>query len=99
MCVISKLNLLHPSEAANWARKSQVCFNECLRTLEPHMELVPEKLVSAVDELKEAGLLQSLRIYELMYGGKSLQFGIKGNLVFTSRYPSRTVANHYSRPA
>lgn len=42
------------------------------------MELVPGAILPSWEELKEAGLLQSLRIYELMYGGKSLAFGIKG---------------------
>ncbi|KAI0962700.1 hypothetical protein AcW1_001465 [Taiwanofungus camphoratus] len=63
-------------EAGSWAQKAQVCFNECLRVLEPYQDLLGRDELEDCDELKRAGLLQAVRLYELMYGGKALAFGI-----------------------
>jgi len=63
-------------DAADSATKSQVCFNECLRALQPHLDLLKEDEVQACKELQELGMLQAVRLYELMYGGKALQMGI-----------------------
>lgn len=70
-----------PSESANKAHIAQKWYTECMRILEPHMELIPQRLSPYIAELQEAGLLQPLKIYELMYGGESLGFGgIRGTL-------------------
>ncbi|KAI8980613.1 hypothetical protein BD414DRAFT_420307 [Trametes punicea] len=63
-------------EAAKWAEKAQICFNECLRSLQPHWELLQREELEACDDLKEAGLLQAVQLYNLMYGGKVLAMGI-----------------------
>ncbi|OCH90520.1 hypothetical protein OBBRIDRAFT_730604, partial [Obba rivulosa] len=63
-------------DAASAAHKSQVCFNECLRALEAHLDLLQEEEVQACRDLQELGLLQAVRLYELMYGGKALAMGI-----------------------
>lgn len=44
--------------------------------LEPHMELLDSEQLAAAEQLREVGLLQGVRLYELMYGGKALAFGI-----------------------
>ncbi|CDO76915.1 hypothetical protein BN946_scf184398.g3 [Trametes cinnabarina] len=63
-------------EAAKWAEKAQICFNECLRSLQPHWDLLKRDELEACDDLKDAGLLQALQLYNLMYGGKTLAMGI-----------------------
>ncbi|OBZ65183.1 hypothetical protein A0H81_14842 [Grifola frondosa] len=63
-------------EAANWAQKSQVCFNECVRALQSQWELLKQEEVQICEELKEHGLLQAVQSYNLMYGGKTLAMGI-----------------------
>ncbi|PCH34366.1 hypothetical protein WOLCODRAFT_148426 [Wolfiporia cocos MD-104 SS10] len=63
-------------EAGQWAQKAQICFDECLRVLQPHVVLLRQEEVEDCEQLKRAGLLQALRLYELMYGGKALNFGI-----------------------
>ena len=65
-----------PAEAAAWSHKAHVCLQECLRVLEPHMELLDSEQLAAAEQLREVGLLQGVRLYELMYGGKALAFGI-----------------------
>lgn len=63
--------------AANHAGKAQGYFNKCMKTLAPHMQLVPERL--RLEELKEPEMLQpSVQMFELMYGGVSFSF--VGNL-------------------
>ncbi|EMD32499.1 hypothetical protein CERSUDRAFT_99225 [Gelatoporia subvermispora B] len=71
-------------DAASSAHKAQVCFNECLRALEPHLDLLQEDEVQACRDLQELGLLQAVRLYELMYGGKALAMGISGPFVHSS---------------
>ncbi|KAI0370121.1 hypothetical protein BV20DRAFT_1036130 [Pilatotrama ljubarskyi] len=63
-------------EAAKWAEKAQICFNECLRSLQPHWELLKREEVEMCEDLKETGLLQAVQLYNLMYGGKVLAMGI-----------------------
>ncbi|KAI9069688.1 hypothetical protein FKP32DRAFT_48084 [Trametes sanguinea] len=63
-------------EAAKWAEKAQICFNECLRSLQPHWDLLKRDELEACDDLKDAGLLQAVQLYNLMYGGKTLAMGI-----------------------
>lgn len=53
-----------------------MCLQECLKVLEPHMELLDAEQIAAAEQLREVGLLQAMRLYELMYGGKALAFGI-----------------------
>ncbi|KAL6304846.1 hypothetical protein BKA93DRAFT_251714 [Sparassis latifolia] len=62
-------------EAAQWAQKAQICFNECLRTLEPFKDFLGDE-AQGCDELVQTGLLQAVQLYNLNYGGKALQFGI-----------------------
>ena len=40
------------------------------------MELLDHEQIVAAEQLKEVGLLQGVRLYDLMYGGKALAFGI-----------------------
>ena len=40
------------------------------------MELLDAEQIAAAEQLREVGLLQGVRLYELMYGGKALAFGI-----------------------
>jgi len=63
-------------EAGSWAEKAQVCFNECLRVLAPYVDVLQNDVREAFERLKEAGLLQAISLYKLMYGGKALNFGI-----------------------
>ncbi|KAH9854485.1 hypothetical protein C2E23DRAFT_858610 [Lenzites betulinus] len=63
-------------EAAKWAEKAQICFNECLRSLTPHRELLKRDEEEACADLTETGLLQAVQFYNLMYGGKVLAMGI-----------------------
>ncbi|KAI0640312.1 hypothetical protein C8Q77DRAFT_126401 [Trametes polyzona] len=63
-------------EAAKWAEKAQICFNECLRALQPHQDLLKRDEAEACEDLKETGLLQAVQLYNLMYGGKALAMGI-----------------------
>lgn len=59
-----------------WSHKAHVCLQECLKVLEPHVELLDAEQIAAAEQLREVGLLQGMRLYELMYGGKALAFGI-----------------------
>ncbi|KAH9830450.1 uncharacterized protein C8Q71DRAFT_366397 [Rhodofomes roseus] len=63
-------------EAADWSQKAHVCLKACMMVLEPHMELLDSEQIAAAEQLKEVGLLQGVRLYELMYGGKALALGI-----------------------
>ncbi|KAH9942970.1 hypothetical protein B0H21DRAFT_495836 [Amylocystis lapponica] len=63
-------------EAANISQKAQVCFNEGVRALEPHMDMLQNTEAQLCQALRDVGLLQAVRMYELMYGGKALAFGI-----------------------
>ncbi|KAI0658280.1 hypothetical protein C8Q70DRAFT_1054883 [Cubamyces menziesii] len=63
-------------EAAKYAEKAQICYNECIRALQPHWDLLQREELEACEDLKEAGLLQALQLYTLMYGGKVLAMGI-----------------------
>ncbi|KAH9884647.1 hypothetical protein C8Q73DRAFT_796163 [Cubamyces lactineus] len=63
-------------EAAKFAEKAQICYNECIRALQPHWDLLQREELEACEDLKEAGLLQALQLYTLMYGGKVLAMGI-----------------------
>jgi len=63
-------------EAAVWSQKAHICLQSCLEALEPHMELLDNEQIVAAEQLKEVGLLQGVKLYELMYGGKALAFGI-----------------------
>ena len=64
------------TEAAEWAQKAQICFNECVNSLGPHWDLLKRDDVQTCEELQETGLLQALQLYNLMYGGKALAMGI-----------------------
>ena len=64
------------AEAAEWAKKAQICFNECVNSLGPHWALLQRDDVQTCEELQETGLLQALQLYNLMYGGKPLAMGI-----------------------
>ncbi|KAH9926439.1 uncharacterized protein B0H18DRAFT_1006114 [Fomitopsis serialis] len=63
-------------EAAVWSQKAHLCLQSCLEALKPHMELLDHEQIVAAEQLKEVGLLQGVRLYDLMYGGKALAFGI-----------------------
>ncbi|OJT13948.1 hypothetical protein TRAPUB_9487 [Trametes pubescens] len=63
-------------EAAKWAEKAQICFNESLRSLQQHQDLLKRDEAEACEDLKETGLLQAVQLYNLMYGGKALAMGI-----------------------
>lgn len=63
-------------EAGSWAERAQVCFNECLRVLTPHLDVLQQTEKDAFEELQTSGLLQAIQMYKLMYGGKALNFGI-----------------------
>ncbi|KAI0652744.1 hypothetical protein C8Q79DRAFT_897399 [Trametes meyenii] len=63
-------------EAAKWAEKAQICFNECIRSLQPQWDLLKRDEVEICEDLKETGLLQAVQLYNLMYGGKTLAMGI-----------------------
>ena len=65
-----------PTEAAEWAQKAQICFNECVRSLTPHWELLKQDELQDCEDIKQTGLLQAVQLYNLMYGGKVLQMGI-----------------------
>ena len=64
------------AEAAEWAKKAQICFNECVNSLGPHWALLQRDDVQTCEALQETGLLQALQLYNLMYGGKTLAMGI-----------------------
>ncbi len=64
------------AEAAKWAEKAQICFNESLRSLQQHQDLLKRDEAEACEDLKETGLLQAVQLYNLMYGGKALAMGI-----------------------
>ncbi|EJF67450.1 hypothetical protein DICSQDRAFT_177063 [Dichomitus squalens LYAD-421 SS1] len=63
-------------EAADWAQKAQICFNECVRSLTPHWELLKQDELQDCKDIEQTGLLQAVQLYNLMYGGKVLQMGI-----------------------
>lgn len=57
--------------------------------LQPHMELLDAEQIAAAEQLREVGLLQGVRLYELMYGGKALAFGItRASPPLTQHHPS-----------
>ena len=62
--------------------------------LEPHMELLDSEQLAAAEQLREVGLLQGVRLYELMYGGKALAFGITRTSPFLP--PRRPVVDKFS---
>ena len=64
------------TEAAEWAQKAQICFNECIQSLTPHWGLLKRDELQDGEDLKQTGLLQAVQLYKLMYGGKVLQMGI-----------------------
>ncbi len=64
------------AEAAEWAQKAQICFNECVQSLTPHWGLLKRDELQDCEDLKQTGLLQAVQLYKLMYGGKVLQMGI-----------------------
>ena len=64
------------TEAAEWAKKAQICFNECVRALQPHWVLLKRDELEACEDLQNTGLLQAVQLYKLMYGGKVLAMGI-----------------------
>ncbi|KAI0779052.1 hypothetical protein BD413DRAFT_609572 [Trametes elegans] len=64
------------AEASQWASKAQICFNQCLSSLEPHIDLLKREEAEACADLQETGLLQALQLYKLMYGGRPLAMGI-----------------------
>lgn len=70
------LTSLRGTEAAKWAEKAQICFNESLRSLQQHQDLLKRDEAEACEDLKETGLLQAVQLYNLMYGGKALAMGI-----------------------
>ncbi|RDX44278.1 hypothetical protein OH76DRAFT_1359858 [Lentinus brumalis] len=63
-------------EAAEWAKKAQICFNECVRALQPHWDLLKRDELQDCEDLQNTGLLQAVQLYKLMYGGKILAMGI-----------------------
>ncbi|RPD54504.1 hypothetical protein L227DRAFT_511669 [Lentinus tigrinus ALCF2SS1-6] len=63
-------------EAAEWAKKAQICFNECVKSLQPHWELLKRDELQDYEDLENTGLLQAVQLYKLMYGGKVLAMGI-----------------------
>ncbi len=64
------------TEAAEWAKKAQICFNECVRALQPHWDLLKREELQDCEDLQNTGLLQAVQLYKLMYGGKILAMGI-----------------------
>lgn len=80
------------TEAAEWAQKAQICFNECAQSLTPHWGLLKRDELQDCEDLKETGLLQAVQLYKLMYGGKVLQMGI------TRAYPPSLRPFHPSTP-
>ncbi|KAI0801516.1 hypothetical protein C8Q74DRAFT_1192389 [Fomes fomentarius] len=63
-------------EAAEWAKKAQICFDKCVAALGPHQELLKEDERQTCEDLQQLGLLQAVQLYKLMYGGKVLAMGI-----------------------
>lgn len=75
------------TEAAKWAEKAQICFNESLRSLQQHQDLLKRDEAEACEDLKETGLLQAVQLYNLMYGGKALAMGITRTFPPPSFFP------------
>ena len=65
-----------PLAAVMFAGKAQVCLKECFRVLEPHLHTVPQDRRGDYDALKSMGLLQMLKIYNLLYGGRIIDTGV-----------------------
>ncbi|KAF8495072.1 hypothetical protein JB92DRAFT_3099900 [Gautieria morchelliformis] len=61
--------------AAETASKAQICFNETVRVLTPHVSFIPEEVMPDFEKLKEMGLLQATKIYDLMYSWKHMSSG------------------------
>ena len=76
VCTVSSVLTTADTEAAEWAKKAQICFNECVRALQPHWVLLKRDELEACEDLQNTGLLQAVQLYKLMYGGKVLAMGI-----------------------
>jgi hypothetical protein len=71
--------IIYP-ECVDLATKAQVCLNEMFRVLEPHKHLIPEDRMVDYKALKDKGLMQMAKIYNLMYGGPAIPTGVAGEL-------------------
>ncbi|KAF8589065.1 hypothetical protein K439DRAFT_496109 [Ramaria rubella] len=63
--------------AAETSGKAQVCFNETVRVLTPHEEMLPAEVLADFEKLKELELLQASKIYGFMYGWQHSTGGVR----------------------
>jgi len=78
ICDMSKM--LQYREAVTLASKAQICINEVFRVLEPHEHTIPEDRMEDYRELKDKGLMQMSKIYNLMFGGRMMATGVASSI-------------------
>lgn len=65
-------------DAVKMASKAQICLNEMFRVMESHEHMLPPDRMEDYKALKELGLMQMSKIYNLMWGGSFLADGVSG---------------------
>jgi hypothetical protein len=68
------------------ASKAQICLNEMYRVMEPHEHMLPADRMEDYKALKELGLMQMSKIYNLMWGGSFLADGVSGQCSTMNRF-------------
>ncbi|GJJ10657.1 hypothetical protein Clacol_004884 [Clathrus columnatus] len=63
-------------DASVIAGKAQICFNETIRVITPHIARIPPDVLPDFEKVKELGLLQATKIYGLMYGWQQKVDGV-----------------------
>lgn len=58
---------------------AQTCLTECIRVLEPQAESIPEgQIKEDFATLKRDGVLQMVKVYNLVFGGRMIDSGVEG---------------------
>jgi hypothetical protein len=68
-------------DSVKMAAKAQVCLDEMFRVMEPHVHMLPAERMEDYKALKQSGLMQMSKIYNLMWGGTLLADGVSGQRI------------------
>jgi len=63
------------------ASKAQICLNEVFRVLEPHEHMIPDNRMEDYKGLKKMGVMQMSKVYNLLFGGRTMATGVAGKLL------------------
>lgn len=66
-------------------RKAQACLEETFRVLDPHSDMIPESVLEDYEDLRNSGVSQISKIYELLYKGNRHANSIRREY----KYPAR----------